>query len=134
MENPKKIPGGNLSAKRVIVLDDEADVGETIALVVRAARYDVLYFKDPLAFLAALPAMDPLPSLLITDYRMPGMTGLEVIQRAKSLLPNLKSISVSGALPVQELSRQAHVPDALLPKPFQSRELMDLVKWLLADA
>jgi CheY-like chemotaxis protein len=63
---------------RILILDDQAGLADTLALNLRAAGHSAIGFTRPAEVLAALQEGD----ILITDYDMPEMTGLEVARRA----------------------------------------------------
>jgi len=114
-------------AVRIALLDDEARLVEILAMVLRREGYDVLGFTDPLAALAALESRDF--DLLVTDLKMPGVDGLEVLRRARKSSPEL---------PVILITAHATVPTAVaalregafdyVQKPFDNEELRALVK------
>ena len=116
--------------KFIAVVDDDHLVGEVIAMTLEAGGYDTKLFTSPQKFLAELSTLDPKPDLLVTDYLMPGINGLELIQLTKSRMPEMKTISVSGTLG-PEVDQYHHRPDASLPKPFRQSELLDVVKQAL---
>ncbi|MBI3438266.1 MAG: hypothetical protein HY054_06390 [Proteobacteria bacterium] len=66
------------------------------------------------------------PTLLVTDYSMPGMTGLELAERARAQVGGLKVLIVSGYADATALEASAARP-ALLRKPFDERALLDAV-------
>jgi DNA-binding response OmpR family regulator len=66
--------------------------------------------------------------LLITDNRMPRVTGMELIKKVRSVDMTLPIILASGTVPLQELKRNPWMNlDATLPKPFTLAELLDTV-------
>ncbi len=119
--------------KLILIVDDDAAVGDTISYLCRASGYSVNCFRDPQELIAALPSLPSKPELLITDYQMPKMNGLELIQYIKSAMPEVKTISVSGALMESDLAEYPVRPDAILPKPFQRAQLADLIKRLIDE-
>ena len=117
--------------KLVFVVDDDPHVAETVSLILKNAGYDVTIFFDPARLVKVLPTLNPRPDLLITDFQMPGINGLELIQMAVAHIPNLKTISISGSLMDEQLRAYPIQPTTLLAKPFRSRELLDIVQKLL---
>jgi DNA-binding NtrC family response regulator len=96
-------------------------------MVLRREGYDVLGFTDPMAALAAIESRDF--DLLVTDLKMPGADGIEVLRRARKASPEL---------PVILITAHATVPTAVaalregafdyVQKPFDNEELRALVK------
>jgi len=112
---------------RIALLDDEARLVEILAMVLRREGYEVHGFTDPMLALAALESRDF--DLLVTDLKMPGADGLEVLRRARKASPEL---------PVILITAHATVPTAVaalregafdyVQKPFDNEELRALVK------
>ena len=112
---------------RIALLDDEARLVEILAMVLRREGYEVFGFTDPIAALGALETREF--DLLVTDLKMPGADGLEVLRRARKHAPEL---------PVILITAHATVPTAVaalregafdyVQKPFDNEELRALVK------
>ena len=84
----------------VAVVDDEPDLLDFYKEAL-AERCRVQTFETPQAFLQFLTALtpsDPVPELLISDYKMPGMNGLAMIQEARRLKFDFPFILLSGFL------------------------------------
>ncbi len=82
---------------KAIIIDDEPwtilDIEQTFAL--KEMGFEIIgSFRSPLKALPAI--MSKKPELIITDIRMPGMTGLELIQKVRSQHLNCEFIIVSG--------------------------------------
>ena len=78
-------PGGGPTSERfsVYVVDDEELIGEYVARVVEElGSVDVRVFTDSEA--AARAWEESLPDLVITDYQMPGMNGVQLIERFRA--------------------------------------------------
>jgi CheY-like chemotaxis protein len=120
-------------AATIFLVDDSADVGDMLVVLLGKAGYVAHEFNDPLRALEALEAADPKPQLLVTDFRMPGINGLELMRRSKLIHPELKIISASGHMPQEQVAKYTVQPDRFLPKPYTSAKLLELVKELLAE-
>jgi len=115
----------------IFVVDDAEELGELLTIFLTDAGYDVRVFSDPLLALAAMQSSARRPSLLISDYQMPGMNGLELIHRCKLIQPNLKVIAASATILDEDMERYQSPPDRILPKPFTSASLLATVQELL---
>src|SRR5687768_12872274 len=73
--------------------------------------------------------------LLITDYNMPKVSGVELVKKLRSARMALPVVLVSGAIPTEELSRNPSLKlAAMLLKPFSAEELLGTVKKVLGAA
>jgi DNA-binding NtrC family response regulator len=109
-------------AESVLVADDEAGVRESLAEVLRDAGYAVETAVDGSAALAALDTNDF--AVVITDLRMPGADGLDVLRKLREVAPQTVPLVMTahGAWSVEALSAGADyilkpiVPDDVLAK------------------
>jgi DNA-binding response OmpR family regulator len=118
---------------RILLVDDDVYARELNAGVLVRFGYKVDTAEDGAAAWKALN--DQSYDLLITDNRMPRVTGLELIKKVRSVDMTLPIILASGTVPVQELKRNPWMNlDATLPKPFTLAELLDTVIKVLRAA
>lgn len=96
--------------------------------------YRVEIFSDPVLALSAFTAAAEKPNLLISDFNMPGMNGMELLQRCKRLVPELRTISLSGTLNADILSGYEIKPDVCLAKPVRLADFLCTVRDVLASA
>jgi signal transduction histidine kinase len=80
--------------KKILVIDDEPDVVKMVERVLILEDYDVTTSTDAEQAISKLH--DTPFDLVITDIRMPGMNGLEVIQHVKAFDPTIEIIVLSG--------------------------------------
>ena len=125
-------PSEPSSSPLVFVVDDSEALGEMIKIFLTDAGYDVQVFSNPLQALAAMQTSETLPSLLISDYRMPGINGLELIHRCKLIHPSLKVIAASANILDEDIEKYPFHPDRILPKPYTTTSLLATVQTLLA--
>lgn len=78
----------------VHVIDDDEAVRESLAFLLRSADLDVSTYESATAFLAALPSVAP--GCVITDVRMPGLSGTELLQRLKEMGVTMPVIVMTG--------------------------------------
>src|SRR5262245_57263135 len=79
---------------RVLCVDDEANVLEGLNLHLRR-RYDVVNASDGPSGLKAIES-DRSIAVILSDMRMPGMTGAEFLKNARSLLPDAVRMLLTG--------------------------------------
>ena len=91
-----------MSAAVIAVVDDEPRLAEILAMLLRRDGHRVEVFGGAEAFLAALAEQSY--DLLLTDLRMPGIDGLELLKRARAAAPDM---------PVVLITAHASVPTAV---------------------
>ncbi len=115
----------------IYIVDDEPSVGDVFSIVLKRAGYDPRKFTDPLAALAGFEQAEIKPEVVIADFSMPGMNGLELLRRCKALQPRLRTMSVSGNLREEDIHGIGFRPDRILPKPCDLSALASTVEALL---
>jgi two-component system, chemotaxis family, chemotaxis protein CheY len=120
-----------MSAGRVLVVDDEADVRKSIRLILSKAGYDVVEAEDGEAGVRAMKRGDNPIALgaIICDLNMPKMSGLEAITYFRSHFPHASVIVLSGEV----TSERAGVllvqgVSSILSKPIDQDTLLAVVK------
>lgn len=117
----------------IFIVDDNPDLTEMAGMVLSAEGYTCQLFGDPKQVLDIFNTSNVRPDLLLTDYDMGSMNGLELIEHCRKNLPCLKAVLLSGTV---EASVALHHPvkiNYFLSKPYQPKELTALVKTLLAE-
>ena len=110
-----------LAKSKILVVDDDQDVREIVAEALVDFGYGVVQAASGEE---ALPILrrDRDISLLITDVRMPGMSGLDLAKAARRGNADLKIIVISGYFVPQ------HIGERFLAKPFHMQELASAVQ------
>ena len=113
----------------VLLVEDELDLARIVARELEAAGFDVRQAQDGETALACLASQPP--DVVVLDWMLPGMDGLEVLRRLRQ----------TSALPVLMLTARAEEIDRViglevgaddyLTKPFGARELIARVRALL---
>ena len=116
-------------SRRILVVDDEPSIGNLLARLLRQEGMTVVVAHDGRTALAALDAP---PDLMLLDYRLPDMTGHEVLVQARARLPDLPVIIITAYadVPTAVKSIQAGAAD-YLSKPFDHGELIRLIDRML---
>jgi CheY-like chemotaxis protein len=79
----------------ILIVDDNASVRETMALVLASQRYEVATAKDGLDALFQLKVH--VPDLLLCDLEMPRMSGYELLSVVRRRFPGIGVIAMSGS-------------------------------------
>jgi CheY-like chemotaxis protein len=109
---------------RVLLVEDEPDVSLVTATVLEEAGYHVTVASDGCEGLEI--ALQEMPELIVTDFMMPCLSGLEMIERLRGAGYD-RPIILTTAIPEEQLPRQPAY-DAYLAKPYGSRALLTLVE------
>ena len=112
---------------RVLIIDDEIKMGKALKHVLAKEGYGVEAFDNPVEGLALLERERY--DVLLCDLKMPGLSGLDVLERSKGLQPDLNVIMMtayaSAETAVESMKRGAY--DYLI-KPFSTDELKILIQ------
>lgn len=126
-----KFSKSNVAAKATIfVVDDEPMLLELAEVILKPLGCTVRTFRDPEVALKEV-ALAP-PEVIITDYAMGRMTGMDLIRECRRLNPKQKMILVSGTVDGQVFADAPVKPNEFLSKPYQIQELTETVRTLLA--
>ncbi len=83
-----------MSIQRILVVDDDALSREFLVEAVAALGYQPIEAKDGPEALARI--LSESPDLLLTDLRMPGMSGIELLQKVAAIAPGLPSVLITA--------------------------------------
>jgi two-component system response regulator FixJ len=115
----------------VHVVDDDEAMRDSMAFLLRAENFQVQTYADAADFLNALPQIKA--GCVVTDVRMPGMSGIELLQRLRELQVSLPVIVVSGHGDVP-LAVEAMKTGALdfIEKPFDDEVFLRAIRLALS--
>ena len=122
---PPALPSADQTPMRVLMVDDDAMVREVLAGELEARGFLVTTSADGAAALGLLDAGQPV-DLLITDYAMAGMTGLDLITETRRRRPNLPALLVTGFAEARAQEALGSAQDrltVLLRKPIAGEDL-----------
>ncbi len=116
-----------VAAQHILVVDDEASIRDLCARVLTRSGFKVTMAstgEDAVRRLRDEPF-----DLVISDIRMPGISGMDVLVMAKTLHPSIAVILITGfgTSEVVERANQSGA-DRILTKPFNALELLAMVR------
>ncbi len=114
-----------MTKRRVIIVDDEKHVRAANQQTLQLAGYEVEIFENGLPVLEQLS--QDWPGIVITDLRMPGMDGMELLEKAQGIDPALPVVLVTGhgdiAMAVDAMRKGAY---DFIEKPFPADHLVEI--------
>lgn len=117
----------------ILVVDDESFVRRIVGRLLERAGYRVALAGDGREALAILSGSASGFDLVLTDVRMPGMEGPELMTLARRIQPDLAFVFMTGSYGVSPPAGDGHGPASII-KPFGWTELDAAVRAALDDA
>lgn len=121
--------------KRVLVVEDEPNIVESLSFLVRQAGYNILIARDGLSAVRTLE--EHVPDLILLDVMLPRMDGFDVCKtiRADERLSHIPIIMLSAK--GKDLDRRKGLElgaNDYLTKPFSTREVIAKIKDYLEES
>lgn len=115
---------------KILIVDDEADMRFAVRMLLERSGHVVLEADNGDAALIQIDKATP--DLVLLDMRLPGMDGIQILQKIREKQKDLPIIMVTGYGNV-ELAEQAIQlgADHYLSKPFHNKELIDVIRQIL---
>lgn len=120
----------NLPAAKILYAEDDDDLRRLVASGLRSAGYEIAVAADGRQAWEALQAERF--DVLITDHAMPGLTGLELIERLRRAGMTLPIILASASPETWEDPSPGELDFVRLPKPFRREDLLHQIRCLTA--
>jgi CheY-like chemotaxis protein len=117
----------------ILIVDDDPDIVESLVMVLEGSLQGVRVLSagsgaEALEILRSVPVQ-----VIVTDYKMPGLNGLELLARARALRPKVGGV-LCTAFPQSALGEAATWPPnvELMTKPFSAEGVLETVSRHLA--
>lgn len=110
--------------EKVLVVDDEENMRDMVAIVVAEMGFEVAKAVDGLDALEQFQIQNDPFSIVVMDIRMPRLDGIAATQKIKEIHPSTKVVLISG----NDQVPAGTMADAFLPKPFRVDELCQVVQ------
>lgn len=116
----------------MVVVDDEENVLSAIKRCLRKIDAKIIYFSSP--YKALLFIQTQRPDIVISDQRMPGLLGTELLSKVKELYPHVKNILLSAYNDFEDVANAFNhkTIQKYLSKPWDNKELFYLVEKTLS--
>src|ERR1700727_1744130 len=83
-----------MPAERILILDAESETTRIWKRIIESANYPCIATTDPLEALKLIESEQP--ALFLTDLKMPGMDGMEMLRRAQEINPQMPVVVLTG--------------------------------------
>jgi len=114
----------------IFVVDDEPMLLEMAVMILEPLHFRVRTFRDPQTAVAEFSAANPRPALIVTDYAMHSMSGMDLIRECRRIHPKQKIILLSGTVDENIYTKAEAKPDRFLAKPYQVSDFVTLIQSL----
>jgi two-component system cell cycle sensor histidine kinase/response regulator CckA len=120
------LPGGT---EHILVIDDEKEIRETASIMLHHLGYKVTTSSNPEEVISILESGEPQIDLVLTDYTMPKMTGIELTRQIVARYPELPVILCTGYSDKlnQQVASEAGACSLML-KPVDLHEMAETVR------
>lgn len=117
----------DLIGQRVVVVDDERNIRRTLSMVLEGEGYEVATFESAEEFLPELAKLKI--DVLLLDVRLPGMDGIELLEKVRESRPNLPVLMISGHASIEDAVRAMALGAAdFMEKPLSRETVLARVK------
>ena len=121
-----------MSRKKVLVVDDEVHIVHVVAIKLRNNDYEVISAENGAE--AFELACSEKPDIIVTDFQMPVMTGLELVEKIRQC-DAIKDIPVimltARSFAIEEQQQEDLQISQCLSKPFSPKELLENIEDIL---
>ncbi len=131
-QTPQSTPAAK--GRRILVVEDEESVRRLVGRILSARGYQVVEAGSGSDALAQLGVIEGRVDLLLTDVRMPGVSGRELALNVQMLYPWIKVLYMSGYAEQSLAEDSIRGLDSWIQKPFSSETLLTLVGRTLGAA
>jgi len=128
---PKSSPAG---VETVLIVEDDPRVRRLAVLGLRAHGYVVLEAEDGAHAIELATQAGSSIDLIVSDVRMPGISGPELLERLSAIVPGARAMLMSGHAESTVLSPETAAKRAFLAKPFTPERLARKVREVLDGA
>lgn len=127
LNDPKRVD--EAKKVRIIVVDDEALIGETVAEILKSEGFEATAVSSGVDAIELARTTNP--NIVLSDVIMPGLNGIETGIRIREIVPNCKIILFSGQAATVDLlakAREGGHQFEILAKPIRPAQLISVIR------
>lgn len=119
---------------RILIIEDSLGVSQALQRALGLYHDGIYWVESCESGETALKRLHEAHfDLLISDLRLPGISGLELLERARNIHPEIRTLLITAYGSPEIESRAKGLADVYLPKPFRLQELIRRVEQILAE-
>ena len=126
-------PAATHASPLIFIVDDEPVSAEIVAELLQLAGYRTRVFHDPQIAADELHHTPVKPDVLLADFKMPGLNGLQLLARGKAEVRGLCTVLMTGLSSEFVMAEKDFSPDQCVTKPFPVTALLRSVSTALAS-
>jgi len=115
-----------MPSERILILDDESDTTRIWKRIIESANYPCIATTDPLEALKLIESEQP--ALFLTDLKMPGMDGMEMLRRAQEINPQMPVVVLTGYASLETVAAVKAGAFDFIPKSVSAEQLKLMVE------
>ena len=132
-EEPKMVRDSSVKAigigKKILIVDDQPEVLDVLSKMIEHLGCDCIQESDPIHAVKIIDEMGDDLQLVITDYSMATMTGIELIRQCKDKHSDLRFVLSTGfGKNLSEEFAKDEGAFTILPKPYNMQDLQELIQ------
>jgi DNA-binding NtrC family response regulator len=125
---PTPVPVSQEALRTLLLVDDETNVLASLKRFLRHENYRILTAESAEEALAILAANEV--GVILTDHRMPGTSGIELLSKVRIMYPKVVRMVLSGYTAVDSLTQAINRGEIyrFLTKPWEDKELLETLR------
>jgi len=117
----------------IYIVDDEPLLLDLAEASLAPGGFTVKKFTDPDEALKSFAKARPKPDVLVTDYAMGKMNGVELLEKCRAHRSDVKCVLLSGTVGAEVVLDTPTKVDRFVGKPYQPETLLELVRRVLGE-
>ena len=118
----------NYQSKLILLVDDDSDIVNLFKELLENKNYEVIGFTNPLEALKNYKTNWDQYGLVISDIRMPGMTGFDLLKNIKKINATISFFLMSAYDAINFSELEGIKIDGFIQKPIRIKELLSLLE------